>query len=103
MWSAPLHWADSPLPGRHVAAKLPALLAYASDRDLPPDAIAIAAAIAQPWADVVLSGAVSPQMLASNLRALERVHDGSRPADELPQLRLAPDAYWQRRSQLPRR
>jgi aryl-alcohol dehydrogenase-like predicted oxidoreductase len=79
----------------------PALLAYAHDRDLPPDAVAIAAAISQPWSDVVLSGAVSAQMLASNLRALELAVDGARPAKELTQLCVDPDAYWLRRSQLP--
>jgi aryl-alcohol dehydrogenase-like predicted oxidoreductase len=79
----------------------PALLAYARDRDLPPDAVAIAAAISQPWSDVVLSGAVSPAMLHSNLRARELVLEGARPADELPQLCLDGDAYWQRRSGLP--
>jgi aryl-alcohol dehydrogenase-like predicted oxidoreductase len=79
----------------------PALLAYANDRDLPPDAVAIAAAISQPWSDMVLSGAVSAQMLASNLRALELALDGARPAEELTQLCIDPDAYWLRRSQLP--
>jgi aryl-alcohol dehydrogenase-like predicted oxidoreductase len=78
-----------------------ALLGYAHEHELPPDAVAIAAAISQPWSDVVLSGAVSPQMLASNLRALELVPDGPRPADDLSQLALEPDAYWQQRSQLP--
>ena len=79
----------------------PALLAYARERELPPDAVAIAAAVSQPWSDVVLSGAVSPEMLASNLRALEQVRDGARPADDLSPLRVEPDAYWQGRSQLP--
>jgi aryl-alcohol dehydrogenase-like predicted oxidoreductase len=78
-----------------------ALLAYARDRDLPPDAVAMAAAISQPWSDVVLSGAVSPAMLHSNLRARELVLEGVRPADELSQLCIDPDAYWQRRSGLP--
>jgi len=64
-------------------------------------AVAIAAAISQPWSDVVLSGAVSPAMLHSNLRARELVLEGARPADELPQLCLDADAYWQRRSGLP--
>jgi aryl-alcohol dehydrogenase-like predicted oxidoreductase len=77
------------------------LLTYAHDRDLPPDAVAIAAAISQPWSDVVLSGAVSPQMLASNLQALEFARHGGRPAEDLSQLRLDPDAYWLRRSRLP--
>ena len=79
----------------------PALLGYARERDLPPDAVAIAAAISQPWSDVVLSGAVSPEMLASNLRALELVLDGGRPADDMSQLCLDPDVYWRRRSLLP--
>ena len=79
----------------------PALLAYARERELPPDAVAIAAAISQPWSDVVLSGAVSPAMLHSNLRAPELLRDGVRPADDLAQLRIDPQAYWQRRSRLP--
>ena len=79
----------------------PALLAYARERELPPDAVAIAAAISQPWSDVVLSGAVSPAMLHSNLRARELLRDGVRPADDLAQLRIDPQAYWQRRSRLP--
>lgn len=77
-----------------------ALLDYARERDLPADAVAIAAAIAQPWSDVVLSGAVSAEMLASNVRALELdVHAGN-PADDLAHLRLDAGSYWQRRSQL---
>jgi hypothetical protein len=49
----------------------------------------------------VLSGAVSPAMLHSNLRARELVLEGVRPADELSQLCLDADAYWRRRSGLP--
>jgi aryl-alcohol dehydrogenase-like predicted oxidoreductase len=79
----------------------PALLAYARDHALPPDAVAIAAAVSQPWSDVVLSGAVNPEMLASNLRARGLLVDGTRPADELSKLCVDPDAYWQRRSRLP--
>jgi aryl-alcohol dehydrogenase-like predicted oxidoreductase len=79
----------------------PALLAYARDRGVAPDAIAIAAALAQPWSDVVLSGAVSPEMLASNLRALDLLHDGSCSADALSQLGVEAEDYWQRRSRLP--
>jgi aryl-alcohol dehydrogenase-like predicted oxidoreductase len=79
----------------------PALLAYSRERDLAPDAVAIAAAISQPWSDVVLSGAVSPAMLHSNLRARELVLNGDRPADDLSQMCLDAHAYWQRRSGLP--
>jgi len=79
----------------------PALLAYSRERDLPPDAVAIAAAISQPWSHVVLSGAVSPSMLHSNLRARELVLNGDRPADDLSQMSLDAHSYWQQRSRLP--
>jgi aryl-alcohol dehydrogenase-like predicted oxidoreductase len=79
----------------------PGLLSYSSERDLPPDAVAIAAAISQPWSDVVLSGAVSSSMLHSNLRARELVLNGDRPADDLSQMSLDAHSYWQRRSRLP--
>ena len=35
------------------------------------DALALAAALAQPWADIVLSGAVTMKQLRSNVRALD--------------------------------
>jgi aryl-alcohol dehydrogenase-like predicted oxidoreductase len=78
----------------------PALLAYSRERDLPPDAVAIAAAISQPWSDVVLSGAVSPSMLHSNLRARELVLNGGRPRTIYRQISLDAHSYWQRRSRL---
>jgi aryl-alcohol dehydrogenase-like predicted oxidoreductase len=59
------------------------------------DAVALAAALAQPWATVVLSGAASIDVLRSNLRAL----DISPPGD-LPELIEDSEAYWTRRGQL---
>jgi hypothetical protein len=50
---------------------------------------------------VVLSGAVSPSMLHSNLRARELVLNGDRPADDLSQMSLDAHSYWQQRSRLP--
>ena len=69
-------------------------------RGAAPDALALAAVLARPWADVVLSGAASVETLASNLRASEIEW-----TDELER-RLAPleedsGAYWERRSALP--
>jgi aryl-alcohol dehydrogenase-like predicted oxidoreductase len=65
-----------------------------------PDAVALAAALAQPWADVVLSGAATPAMLHSNLAAVDLdVHAVL--DDLLAALGEPPDAYWQRRSELP--
>ncbi len=61
-----------------------------------PDALAIAAVVAQPWSDVVLSGAVNPAMLSSNLRALELDT-----VPELPELAEPAERYWSTRSSLP--
>ncbi|MFI7672499.1 aldo/keto reductase [Actinophytocola sp. NPDC049390] len=59
-----------------------------------PDAVALAAALAQPWADTVLSGAAGTHQLASNLAAV------SLPQVELPDLAETPAAYWKHRSTL---
>jgi aryl-alcohol dehydrogenase-like predicted oxidoreductase len=54
-----------------LAARPPALLADIAERHgVGPDAVAIAAALAQPWAGTVLSGAASSEQLSSNLDAL---------------------------------
>src|SRR5207244_6597175 len=67
----------------------------AQRRGVTSDALALAAALAQPWADVVLSGAVSPEMLASNLAARHGSYDGS-----LDHLAEDPDVYWSKRAKL---
>jgi aryl-alcohol dehydrogenase-like predicted oxidoreductase len=61
------------------------------------DAIAIAAALANPWASVVLSGAVTPGQLRANLGALTV---GGLPDRDLD-LAEPPAAYWSRRSGRP--
>ncbi|PZG23910.1 aldo/keto reductase [Micromonospora craterilacus] len=61
------------------------------------DAVALAAALHQPWADVVLSGAATGDQLASNLRAETLTVDPARWAD----LAVPGSRYWQERSQLP--
>ena len=61
-----------------------------------PDAVALAAALAQPWADVVLSGAATTAQLQSNLAALDVGVD-----DDFQALAEAPDHYWTTRSALP--
>jgi len=59
------------------------------------DAIALAAALAQPWASVVLSGAVTRAQLQENLAALT--------VGQVPVLGLAeaPGAYWAERAARP--
>lgn len=61
-----------------------------------PDALAMAAALAQPWTDVVLSGAVTPAQLQSNLSALDLVE----PVRSLPDMAMEPEDYWRQRSAL---
>jgi aryl-alcohol dehydrogenase-like predicted oxidoreductase len=83
--------------GRLTAAGAPPapLTALAAARGVTEDAIALAAALAQPWATVVLSGAVTPVQLDENLAALT--------VGRLPELSLAepPGAYWAQRSARP--
>jgi aryl-alcohol dehydrogenase-like predicted oxidoreductase len=79
------------------------LLRAARDRQVAPDALALAAVLAQPWVDVVLSGADTVAQLTSNLGAYqvqEQVGDEllNRLAAELPE---DPERYWETRSELP--
>lgn len=64
------------------------------------DAMAIAAVVAQPWVDVVLSGAAKIEHLESNLRSLEVEWD-ERAKENLARLIEPADLYWQKRSALP--
>ncbi|MFD9129455.1 aldo/keto reductase [Kitasatospora sp. NPDC059571] len=64
------------------------------------DALALAAAAAQPWADIVLSGAATADQLASNLTA---AHLALGPAElaGLAPLAEPAEAYWRTRAALP--
>jgi aryl-alcohol dehydrogenase-like predicted oxidoreductase len=64
------------------------------------DTIALAAVLAQPWADTVLSGAVSVAQLTSNLAA-ETITLGGDELDELGGLATTPAEYWRDRAALP--
>jgi aryl-alcohol dehydrogenase-like predicted oxidoreductase len=59
-----------------------------------PDAVSLAAVLAQPWADTVLSGAAGTHQLASNLAGLDVGEI------DLPDLAEPPARYWQHRSRL---
>lgn len=63
------------------------------------DALALAAVLAQPWADVVLSGAATTDHLLSNLGAMD-VRWDERADSVLAALEESPEQYWQIRSQL---
>jgi aryl-alcohol dehydrogenase-like predicted oxidoreductase len=62
-----------------------------------PDAYALAAALSQPWADVVLSGAATEEQLRSNLNALSLSNHGA----DWPSIAEPADEYWKTRSELP--
>ncbi|HEX9122774.1 MAG TPA: aldo/keto reductase [Actinomycetota bacterium] len=86
-------------PHRHEAA-VEQLERIGADRGAAADQVALAAALANPWADVVLSGAVTPEQLESNLRALA-VELGSDELEALETLAEPPEAYWAARGSLP--
>ncbi len=77
----------------------PPLVDEAARLEVGPDAVAIAAALAQPFVDVVLSGAATPAQLAENLRAADV--DGAEAAARLAPLVEPPQKYWAERARLP--
>jgi aryl-alcohol dehydrogenase-like predicted oxidoreductase len=82
-----------------LAVDVPApLAAVATAKGAGPDAVALSAVAAQPWCDVVLSGAVTPRQLTSNATAVPLT------ADELSTLTALaepPAGYWETRARRP--
>ncbi|HEY4829205.1 MAG TPA: aldo/keto reductase [Solirubrobacteraceae bacterium] len=74
---------------------VPALRTAAREAGTTPDALALATVLAQPWVDVVLSGASTVEQLQTNLTALD-----VRP-ETLDELVEDPETYWHERSELP--
>jgi aryl-alcohol dehydrogenase-like predicted oxidoreductase len=75
----------------------PGWLGDAKERGTAADAVALAAALAQPWADVVLSGAATVDQVRSNLSALSV----EVAADRFVALAMDPESYWSERASLP--
>ncbi|MFB4312351.1 aldo/keto reductase [Actinomadura sp. GTD37] len=86
--------------GRLAVQPPAALQAIASENDVGPDGLALAAALSRPWADTVLIGAVSPAQLESNLAAAEVSLDEGE-LRVLAGLGVPPERYWDERSALP--
>ncbi len=63
------------------------------------DALSIAAVLAQPWRDVVLSGATTVSQLVSNLEAIYTRWD-AQAAQSLKAIQETPEAYWGKRQGL---
>ena len=95
----PVVLANGRLGPRGDAGRDGPLALLARDLHVGPDAVAIAAALARPWADVVLLGAVTVEQLRSNLRALE-VRPGPALLARVESLRRDPAAYWRERGAL---
>ncbi|OLT46717.1 aldo/keto reductase [Saccharomonospora sp. CUA-673] len=85
--------------GRLAIEAPESVAAVARGRQVSADAVALAAAYAQPWADVVLVGPAGTDQLAANLAATELdLTDDD--LEILAELREKPGDYWARRSQL---
>jgi aryl-alcohol dehydrogenase-like predicted oxidoreductase len=81
------------------AAKLAQLAALAAHHQTTVDAIALAAVLAQPWADVVLSGAATVAHLRANVAA-DHIRLTSDELGALQDLAETPQTYWATRSRL---
>ncbi|MFF2962775.1 aldo/keto reductase [Streptomyces sp. NPDC057963] len=87
--------------GRLAGTDAPAVVReIAAEAGLGSDAIALALVLHQPWAGVVLSGAVTVNQLTGNLHAAVVVLDEARRAS-LDALVEEPEAYWRHRAALP--
>ena len=81
----------------------PILLKMAEEMKVPPDSLALAAIMAQPFQPMVLSGAVTSAQLQSNLQAVaisEELKDNEVLATLMSQLQMDPEIYWKERSAL---
>ena len=88
--------ANGRLTDRHAGREAAPLVQRARELGATLDALSIAAVLAQPWADVVLSGAATPEQLGSHLAALSLRAE----AGDWPTVAEPPHAYWARRSTL---
>jgi aryl-alcohol dehydrogenase-like predicted oxidoreductase len=88
--------ANGRLTDRNTETRIAPVRNYAASQGVTTDVVALGAALACPWADIVLSGAVTRDQLASNLRA---------PAyavavDRLPDIAETATDYWAHRRTL---
>jgi len=91
--------ANGRLTERNPVDELVDLKVLADEHQTTPDALAIAAALAQPWADVVLLGAATTEQLHSNLAAASLTLNEAT-LSRLAALAETPETYWARRAQL---
>ena len=88
--------ANGRLTTRNREQQLTALASRAAALHVPIETCALAAALSQPWTDVVLTGAVTLDQLRGNIAALTLGVD----ATDLVSIAETPDEYWTKRSAL---
>ncbi len=91
--------ANGRLTPRNQEPKMQLLNQIVAEKATTMDALALAAVLAQPWVDVVLSGAATIEHVHSNVAAVQVAFDAET-AVRLQALLETPEAYWQTRSQL---
>jgi aryl-alcohol dehydrogenase-like predicted oxidoreductase len=95
--------ANGRLTGRNIdpafAKQLHVLEQEAARLQATVDALALAAVLAQPWADVVLSGAATAEQLRSNVQALDATWDDAA-AERLSRIPEIPEEYWRKRGRM---
>jgi aryl-alcohol dehydrogenase-like predicted oxidoreductase len=92
--------ANGRLTDRGIDERAAVLGGVAAEHGVSTDAVAIAATLANPWADVALSGALTEAQLRSNTLALA-VELGAAELERLRGLAVAPGDYWEQRARLP--
>ncbi|MDT8912692.1 aldo/keto reductase [Amycolatopsis sp. PS_44_ISF1] len=85
--------------GRLAVQAPPALARIAAAHGVGPDAVAVAAVLAQEWTSVAVIGPSSPGQLAANLASAE-VSLAPDERAELAALAEEPESYWRHRSRL---
>ena len=88
--------ANGRLTTRHGGHRLKELRMHAGALGVAVESLAVAAALAQPWAHVVLSGAVTGEQLRGHLAALDLAID----PDQFASLAEPATGYWHRRSMM---
>jgi aryl-alcohol dehydrogenase-like predicted oxidoreductase len=86
--------------GRLVVDPPPPLAAIAESNHIGPDAVALAVALRQPWADAVLLGPSGVGQLRSNLDALGVSREALAGLGDLAELAVDPEYYWRDRAAL---
>jgi aryl-alcohol dehydrogenase-like predicted oxidoreductase len=89
--------ANGRLTDRHGGPELREVRARAAELGTAVETLVMAAALAQPWADVVLSGAVTCEQLQTHVAALSVAADFA----SFASIAERPDIYWRKRGALP--